>query len=745
MRVTFLMLVFIFLSLLSRGQNPDIDKLKKEISQHPQQDAYRVDRLNKIAEISNNILPDDERVKLIDEALLISRSIKYPVGEGFALLNLAIGRNKYTREERDNFILQADSIAKKTGNKELEGYALLRIGLSKRFGNENDKALSCFLQAEAIASQLNNKEMLAKSQGAIAEHYEVSLSDHIKALDYGLKSVDNAEKANSLLNLAFNYKNLAVIYTRLGDDENALITYKKAMEATKKFGSGRQLGNLHNSLGIWYITNKRYPEAIEELKQGLEIGRKNNFSSYDLAFLEGNLSTAYVHTDSFALVYPLASRALTEFEKSEDIEGMAWCNSMLADVFLKKNMPDSAIYYAGNGLKQANETGTVEYMRDNSQSLAGAYALKKDFKNAYKYHLDFINYRDSMLNTDIEKKAGFLQYKNDLDKKQVQITALNQEKRIQKNFLISTLIVLLLIIITVFMLIRNNRHKQKANKKLQQQNQLIEEQRDQTNKALAELQQTQKQLIHSEKMASLGELTAGIAHEIQNPLNFMNNFSELNTELIEELKNELQTDNKQEALAIASDIKENEQKINHHGKRADAIVKGMLQHSRSSTSQREPTDINKLADEYLRLCYHGLRAKDQFFNATMQTDFDQSLEKINIIPQNIGRVLLNLYTNAFYAVNEKRKELHEIYEPSVTVTTKRMGDKIEIKVADNGNGIPQQAVDKIFQPFFTTKPTGQGTGLGLSLAYDIVKAHSGDLRVETKEVEGSSFIISLPA
>jgi signal transduction histidine kinase/tetratricopeptide (TPR) repeat protein len=750
MRIFFLLTGLIFSCLLSNGQNQDIEKLKNELNGHPKQDAYRVDRLNKIAEISNNILPDDERAKLIDEALLISRNIKYPTGEGFALLNLAVGRNKYAREERDKFILQADSIAKKISDKKLEGYALLRIGLSKRFGNENEKALTSFLDAEAIAAKLDDKEMLAKSQGAIAEHYEVSLSDHIKALEYGLKSVDNAEKANSLMNIAFNYKNLAVIYSRLGDDENALINYKKAMEATKKLGSGRQLSNLHNSLGIWYITHKRYAEAIEELKQGIEVGKKNNFSSYDMAFLEGNLSSAYVYTDNYALVYPLASRALAEFENSEDVEGMAWCNSMIADVFLKKNMADSAIWYASRGLEQAIETGTIEYMRDNSQSLAGAYAIKNDFKNAYKYHLDFISYRDSMLNTDIEKKAGFLKYKNDLEKKQAQITVLNQEKRNQKNLLISTLIVLLLIIVSVFMLIRNIRHKQQANKQLQQQKQLIEEQRDQTNKAMADLQQTQKQLIQSEKMASLGELTAGIAHEIQNPLNFVNNFSEVNKELISELVDEVDKGNTEEVKALANDIKDNSDKINHHGKRADAIVKGMLQHSRSRSGQKEPTDVNALCDEYLRLSYHGLRAKNKSFNATMKTDFDEKIGNINIVPQDIGRVVLNLINNAFYAVDEKKKaerltQNADSYEPTVSVSTKKISGKIEIKVVDNGNGIPQKVLDKIFQPFFTTKPTGQGTGLGLSLSYDIVKAHGGEIKVNTKEREGSEFIIQLPA
>jgi len=267
---------------------------------------------------------------------------------------------------------------------------------------------------------------------------------------------------------------------------------------------------------------------------------------------------------------------------------------------------------------------------------------------------------------------------------------------------------------------------------------------EELNKSLNDLKATQQQLIQSEKMASLGELTAGIAHEIQNPLNFVNNFSEVNEELIKELKNEAVKGNLEEVKAIANDIEFNSEKISHHGKRADAIVKGMLQHSRSSSGQKELTDINALANEYLRLAYHGLRAKDKSFNATIKTDLDETIGKLNIVPQEIGRVILNLITNAFYAVSEKKKQARDDYEPTVTVNTKKMNDAIEVTVKDNGNGIPSKVLDKIFQPFFTTKPTGQGTGLGLSLSYDIVKAHGGELKVETKEGEGSEFVIHLP-
>jgi signal transduction histidine kinase len=264
-------------------------------------------------------------------------------------------------------------------------------------------------------------------------------------------------------------------------------------------------------------------------------------------------------------------------------------------------------------------------------------------------------------------------------------------------------------------------------------------------KAYHELKNTQAQLVQREKMASLGELTAGIAHEIQNPLNFVNNFSEVNRELIDEMQQEMKKHNFELANAISNDIRENEEKISFHGRRADSIVKGMLQHSRSTSGQKEPTDINLLANEYLNLSYHAMRAKDKSFNAVLKTEFDGSLEKIPIIPQGMGRVLLNLFNNAFYSIAEKAKLNHNGYEPTVSVTTSKIDGKLFITVKDNGTGMPGKIRDKIFQPFFTTKPAGQGTGLGLSLSYDIVtKEHGGEIKVESKEGEGSEFIVSLP-
>ena len=273
----------------------------------------------------------------------------------------------------------------------------------------------------------------------------------------------------------------------------------------------------------------------------------------------------------------------------------------------------------------------------------------------------------------------------------------------------------------------------------------LTKQKEELELALEELRATQSQLIQSEKMASLGELTAGIAHEIQNPLNFVNNFSEVSNELLDEMQTEIEQGNTDEVKHIVADLKQNLEKINHHGKRADNIVKGMLQHSRASTGQKEPTDINALADEYLRLAYHGLRAKDKSFNAKFDTDFDENLGKINVIPQDMGRVILNLLTNAFYAVTEKKKTLGDSFQPAVTISTRKVGKNVVIRVTDNGNGIPEKIIDKIFQPFFSSKPTGAGTGLGLSMCYEIVtKGHGGKIEVENKEGEGVAMIVTIP-
>ena len=347
----------------------------------------------------------------------------------------------------------------------------------------------------------------------------------------------------------------------------------------------------------------------------------------------------------------------------------------------------------------------------------------------YTYTRKALDDKDSLTGLS---KATSLEYVTDFDlqeSRQNEIKSANTayRNRIRQYLFIGGLAVFLAIALILF---RNNVQKKRTNKSL--------------SIALSNLQTTQAQLIQSEKMASLGELTAGIAHEIQNPLNFVNNFSEVNHELLQELNEELKKGNFEEAKNIVADINTNEEKITYHGKRADNIVKGMLQHSRTGSGKMEVTDLNKLLDEYLRLAYHGLRAKDNSFTVKLETDFDNRIGRIPLLPQDIGRVIVNLLNNAFYAIKERHKTAPAGYEPIVGIATRKLEGKAEIRIKDNGTGIPSKVTQKIFQPFFTTKPTGTGTGLGLSLSYDIIKAHGGEISVTSKEMEGTEFIIQLP-
>ena len=413
----------------------------------------------------------------------------------------------------------------------------------------------------------------------------------------------------------------------------------------------------------------------------------------------------------------------------------------LAKVQTKQGLFNVALANAQQALAKAQKMGQAQLLRDANELVANILEKMGQGSTALSYYKQYKIYADSLVSIESERAAANYKAGYEFSKKELEF----QRKTLQQRWLIFSALAALFTLVVIVLIISKSRKRLSITyKDLQHKNLIIEGQKIKAEETLSQLKAAQTQLIQSEKMASLGELTAGIAHEIQNPLNFVNNFSDVSKELLDEMNTELAIGNNQLAIEIANDIKGNLEKINHHGKRADSIVKGMLQHSRSSTGHMEPTNINKLADEYMRLAYQGLRAKDKTFNATLKTDFDASLGKVNIIPQDIGRVILNLLTNAFYVVNEKKKSDIEGYEPTVSISTKKLSDKIEIKVSDNGNGIQQNIVDKIFQPFFTTKPTGQGSGLGLSLSYDIVKAHGGELKVETKEGEGSTFIITIP-
>jgi len=445
-----------------------------------------------------------------------------------------------------------------------------------------------------------------------------------------------------------------------------------------------------------------------------------NFPVYLLATIQTRKGDYQQAQKNFHLSASLALQNGVERDELQNFSGMS-------TMFKKAGIPDSAIYYAQIVAHSTLPDLETKNLQEALNNLAELYQMTGHNDSAIKYLILGYHLKDSMFSKEKDRELQNIAFNDKLKQQELEARHARFKSKVQLYTMGAGLFVLLVI---ALLLTRNNLHKQKTKVRIE--------------KAYTELKSTQAQLIQSEKMASLGELTAGIAHEIQNPLNFVNNFSDVNKELLSEMKHEMKSGNLTEAESMADDVIENEKKINHHGKRADAIVKGMLQHSRTSSGQKELTDINALCDEYLRLAYHGLRAKDKSFNVDFETDFDESVGKINIVPQEIGRVLLNLINNAFYAVSEKRKLGATSYEPRVTVRTKRLNDYIQIRVEDNGSGVPKNIIDKIFQPFFTTKPTGQGTGLGLSLAYDIVKAHGGEIKVETKEAEGSAFIIQLP-
>ncbi len=428
---------------------------------------------------------------------------------------------------------------------------------------------------------------------------------------------------------------------------------------------------------------------------------------------------------------------------------------------------NDSVMYDGLPADGTNDNTTLLYKQNSLRFTYAATSYDNPTANEYQYYLEGFDKGWSAWTSESKKDYTNLPEGN----YQFHVRAKNIYKHLSSEAIYSFevlspwwrtwwayILYAILFISVISLIIRwriSSVHKEKKilETKVAQRTAELKKEKEKVESTLSELKSTQAQLIQSEKMASLGELTAGIAHEIQNPLNFVNNFSEVSNELIEELRNclagrqvknyELKI-NDPEIKELLNDIEQNLQKINHHGKRADAIVKGMLQHSQKSTGQKELTDINKLCDEYLRLAYHGMRAKDKNFNCEIKTDFDNTIPKINVVPQDIGRVILNLINNAFYAINEKKKLSANSYQPTAKIKTRKINDKVEIIIADNGNGIPEKIKDKIFQPFFTTKPTGQGTGLGLSLSYDIVKAHGGEIKVESKEQNGSEFIVVLP-
>jgi signal transduction histidine kinase len=553
------------------------------------------------------------------------------------------------------------------------------------------------------------------------------LGDYAQAMQSMLQALSLYRQKKSVGDIGFTESYIGDIYKEIGDYKQALHYYFRARNTLPISMGDRGLMYSDACIGEAYMVGNRLDSALFFARRGFAKDRELGNDWAFPAFVLGNVYLKRAQLDSALYCY---QSTLKKAARSDQVD----INNGIATVYRHQNQRDSCRYYATMAFDTAQAIRYQKGAMRASELLSWVFE-KTAPAEAIKYYKISTAIKDSLYNQEKIGRAGFLVFSDRLKEQELQATRAKYQNRLRAYGLLG--VVGLFLIIALF-LWRSNQHQQKAYT-------LLQKQKQETEKAYGQLQFTQKQLIQKEKMASLGELTAGIAHEIQNPLNFVNNFSEAAKELANELSQELEQGNTSEAKILATDISSNMEKIVHHGRRADSIVKGMLQHARASTGERQSTDINRLVEEHLRLSYHGYKAKDQSFKTEINTDYDSNVVEVNVVPQDIGRVLLNLFNNAFYAVQKKKQQLNGTFEPVVSVSTKRKGDHIVINVKDNGIGMSQKVADKIFQPFFTTKPTGEGTGLGLSLSYDIItKGHEGELRVESNEGEGSDFVVKLP-
>jgi signal transduction histidine kinase len=598
---------------------------------------------------------------------------------------------------------------------------------------------------------------------------------------YSRKVLDLSRKIHYKLGEVQALSGIATYQNLSGDLPGSLKTTFQALPEAMRIHEMHVVASCYNTRGLTYATMNEQPKALDNYYVALNIVEKYHYNDIKVTMLN-NIARAYLDMNKPDSAYYFTKRAydfalekksmknfgylirnfgIIEFKKGNNKAAINYYRKSIndstsknnhylfsedyrriAEAYQKMNQSDSCIFYAKTALGHARLDRNPDQVQRTTTLLTNEYRAINDYKNAFYYQEATQKARDSLFSQQKTLQVQNLVFNEQQRLQQARAKEIAYQNSVRFYALLGVILVFILI---AFILLYANQKRKNANSLLKQQNEQIQNQHKALEKTLNELKNTQIQLIQSEKMASLGELTAGIAHEIQNPLNFVNNFSEINTELIEEMQGEIGKKNYSEVKTIADDIKGNQLKISQHGKRADFIVKGMLQHSRVSTGEKQLTNLNVLADEFFKLSYHGLRAKDKAFNAEMATSFDPELPKVNIVQQDIGRVLLNLFNNAFYAVNQKAKSAVTGYKPEVSLSTSVDSGQLTIKVKDNGNGIPDAIKDKIMQPFFTTKPTGEGTGLGLSLSYDIVvKGHGGSMQVDSKEGEGSEFIVKLP-
>ncbi len=695
----------------------------------------------------------DSALKLGEENLKAARDLKFQNGELNILTNLSgIYTTKGDYQSAESVLKRADSLARTLKNDRQIARVYSSLGILYGTQGKYDSSNVYFRKLVPIHENNGDSISLGRTYSNLAIGYQMQ-SNYPQTLIYQQKALGIQEAINNEVSQSYLLMNMGVTYQLMQDNLKSENYFLKGIGLANK----NQIKNValygYSNLSSLYANQNKWAKSYDNASLASKLAEEMGDEGIQAASM-AKAAKALLNLNQIEEAEELATKAIVIAEKAGQPLVLYQTNGHKGEILTFDKRYKAAIPYLEKSVK------IIEELDNYDINIAETYAnLSLCYEKTGKYDKALFSYKssakikDSVRARENIQKATELSMTYDFEKKESLNKAIQDKKDAQaersKNrqlYLILGLGILLLCgIFIALILYKNNKQKQKANLLLVRQKLKVE-------KTLKELKITQTQLIQSEKMASLGELTAGIAHEIQNPLNFVSNFSEVSNELILEIQEERvkQKDERNEELVgdILNDIKSNLEKIVYHGKRADTIVKGMLQHSRSSGGIKEPTDINKIVDEYLRLAYNGLRAKDKNFNATLETDYDESIGKISVIPQDIGRVILNMVNNAFYAATlppEGRfKDPNHLHKPIVIVSTKQTKDAVLISVKDNGPGVPKNILEKIFQPFFTTKPSGKGTGLGLSMSYDIVKAHGGKIDVISKDNEGSEFIIKLP-
>jgi signal transduction histidine kinase len=698
-------LLILLLTITAVAQQTTPVQLLKEIESKRARSEFEKDTaylalMNKLSYILSDTNPDSA-ILILGTLPGQCRAAGYRIGEVLAMKHLGSAwLNKGNYEKAGDIYQQAYLLAEK-----------YRI--------EDEKA-----------SILNNQGTRFMMEG----NYSEALSQYYRALRES-EAIGNTFVKEAALN------NIAIIYFFQGNFDEAERAYIKTLEYVKSTGDTTNIIRSYNNLAETNLEQKKPELAYERIMKAINL-----LSYADNAYLNALVNTTAAYSlmalDSLMPARSYFSKALQLADMNQLPGFRVKCLSGLAELDLLEGRSGSASKLALEALSISKKLGNTQLKRDATLLLSKIYEKEGDTKRSLYYFKEFKNSEDSLSSVNSRRAVEQLKAEYAFSKKEFE---LNQKASRQRWIIFSSLAALLTTASILILINRNRNRLNVANRDLQEKNTIIQTQREQAEASLALLKETQTQLVHAEKMASLGALTAGIAHEIQNPLNFVNNFSELNAELSDEISELLKQGRGEEAAAIAADLRVNQQKVMEHGRRAQSIVHSMLQHSRNNSGQKDWVDINKILQENLKLSYHGIKAASKDFHAFLDIQADLSLEPVFVNAQEIGRVLLNLCNNAFHAVMSRQKTAGRSYEPRVTAITGRDGDRVIIRIVDNGTGIPEPIRGKIFQPFFTTKATGEGTGLGLSLSHDIVtKNHNGELTFDSKEGEGSSFTITLP-